>query len=98
MDSLDIAAFVVMGLLVAIGVGVIIFFGGWPGRVAKRLNHPYQEAISVGGWVTLIAGGVAWPFMLIWAYAIPKGDVKIEAKSDTQSEPVEQQTTAQKEL
>ena len=72
MDGLDIAAFVVMAILAAMAIAIIVFIGGWPGRVAKRLNHPYQEAIAVGGWITLIAGGVGWPFILIWAYAVPK--------------------------
>lgn len=72
MDGLDIAAFVVMAILAAMAIAVVIFLGGWPGRVAKRLNHPYREAITVGGWVTLFAGGVAWPFILIWAYAVPE--------------------------
>lgn len=72
MDGLDIAAFVVMAILAAMAIAIIVFLGSWPGRVAKRLNHPYQEAITVGGWVTLIAGGVAWPFILIWAYAAPE--------------------------
>ena len=71
MDGLDIAAFVVMAILATMAITIIIFLGRWPGRVAKRLNHPYQEAITVGGWVTLVAGGVAWPFILIWAYAVP---------------------------
>lgn len=72
MDGLDIAAFVVIALLAAMAIAGVFFLGGWPGRVAKRLNHPYREAISVGGWVTLVAGGVGWPFVLIWAYAVPE--------------------------
>jgi len=72
MDGLDIAAFVVMAILAAMAIAMVVFLGSWPGRVAKRLNHPYREAIAVGGWVTLIAGGVAWPFILIWAYAVPE--------------------------
>ena len=71
MDGLDITAFVLMGLMAAIGIGLFVFLGGWPGRVAKRLEHPYANAVSVGGWVTLVFGGVGWPFVLIWAYAVP---------------------------
>jgi len=71
MDGLDIAAFVVMAILVGIAGAVFYFLGSWPGKVAKRLDHPYQQAINIGGWVTLVCGGVAWPFVLIWAYAVP---------------------------
>ena len=82
MDGLDIAAFVVMGLLVAIAVGVFLWLARLPGRVARELNHPYVQAISVGGWVTLLFGGVAWPLVLIWAYA-PPGGTAAEPRSQT---------------
>jgi hypothetical protein len=75
MDGLDIAAFVVMALMAGIGIGLFVFLGSWPGRVARNLNHPYAEAISIGGWITLVVGGVGWPFILIWAYAVPAGTV-----------------------
>ena len=35
MDGLDIAAFVMMALLLGIAIGVFVFLGGWPGRVAR---------------------------------------------------------------
>ena len=71
MDGLDITAFVLMALMAAIVIGLFVFLGSWPGRVARRLGHPYAEAVSVAGWVTILFGGVAWPFVLIWAYAVP---------------------------
>ena len=82
MDGLDIAAFVMMALLLGIAIGVFVFLGGWPGRVARRLNHPYADAISIGGWVTLLFGGVGWPFVLIWAYAPPGGTQSELAEED----------------
>lgn len=84
MDGFDIAAFVLMALLAAIGIGVIVYLGSWPGRVANKLNHPYAEAISIGGWVTLLFGGVAWPFVLIWAYA-PPGGTRVSDADNAQS-------------
>ena len=73
MDGLDIAAFIVVALMAGIAIGMFIFLGGWPGRIARRLNHPYADAISVGGWVSLLFGGVTWPLVLVWAYAPPGG-------------------------
>ena len=73
MDGFDIAAFVVMGILAGMAIAVFVFLGGWPGRIARRLNHPYVDAISIGGWITLVFGGVGYPFVLIWAYAPPGG-------------------------
>ena len=89
MDGLDIAGFVVMAIIAAMAIGLFIFLGGWPGRIAKKYNHPYNEAITIGGWVTLLFGGVGWPFILIWAYAPPGGtkrDDKVTSKPDTESE------------
>jgi len=85
MDGMDIAAFILMALLAAMGIGLLVFLGGWPGRVATKLKHPYAEAISVGGWVTLLFGGVAWPFMLIWAYA-PPGGTKTSSADNAKTE------------
>ena len=39
-----------------------------PGHIAKKRGHPWAEAVTVGGWVTLIFGFVLWPLALIWAY------------------------------
>lgn len=87
MDGFDIAAFVVMAILAGMAITVFVFLGGWPGRVAKRLNHPYEDAIRVGGWVTLVCGGVGFPFVLIWAYAPPGGTRHMD---DTSSPPLQE--------
>ena len=83
MDGLDYAAFVVLALLAAIGIAVFVFLGGWPGRVARRLAHPYADAINIGGWATLVLGGVGWPFVLMWAYAPPGGTGSSESSEST---------------
>lgn len=69
MTGLDIAALAILIFMVALGLVVFWFLGGWPGRVAAARNHPYRTAVTIGGWVTLVAGGVLWPLVLIWAYA-----------------------------
>lgn len=69
MSGLDYAALGVLVFLAAILLGVAVFVGGWPGRIARKRKHPYTSAVSVGGWVSLIAGGVFFPLVLIWAYA-----------------------------
>ncbi len=71
MAAIDIFSWVVFLSLVAMIVGVIAFLGVWPGKIARNRNHPYMDAITVGSWVALIAGGVLWPLILIWAYATP---------------------------
>ena len=87
MTGLDIAAFALMAIIAGLAVGVFVFLAGWPGRVARKLDHPYAEAIGIGGWVTLIFGGLGFPFVLIWAYAPPGGTRTVaEPAAETEQE------------
>ena len=38
-----------------------------PYHIAKRRNHPHQDAIHSGGWVSLFTLHAIWPFLWIWA-------------------------------
>jgi hypothetical protein len=67
----DVFAWIVLLLLVATGVGVIVFVGLWPANVARARNHPQAEAIAIGSWLTLFLGFVLWPLVVIWAYMKP---------------------------
>lgn len=68
MSGLDIFAWIVLIVLVASTVFVVVFMAMLPGMIAKKRNHPYAEAVTVAGWVTLFFGFVLWPVALIWAY------------------------------
>ncbi|RXJ76247.1 DUF3302 domain-containing protein [Arcobacter sp. F2176] len=68
MSGLDIFAWIVLVVLAASTVFVVVFMAMWPGMVARRRNHPWAEAVAIGGWVTLFLGFVLWPVVLIWAY------------------------------
>jgi uncharacterized BrkB/YihY/UPF0761 family membrane protein len=68
MTALDIFAWIVLVVLVLSTVFVLIFLAMLPGMIAKRRNHPWAEAVTVGGWVTLFLGFALWPLVLIWAY------------------------------
>lgn len=68
MSGLDIFAWIVLVVLVASTVFVVVFMAMWPGIVARRRSHPWAEAVSIGGWITLFLGFVLWPVVLIWAY------------------------------
>lgn len=74
MTGLEIFALIVLFVLVCTGIGVVVVLGILPGKVAAERNHPYREAIQIGSWVALIAGGVLWPLLLIWAYATPESE------------------------
>ncbi len=38
-----------------------------PYHIAKKRNHPHQDAIHTGGWVSLFTLHAIWPFLWIWA-------------------------------
>lgn len=81
MTGLDILAWAVLAILAgAIGL-VFWLMGSMPGHVARRRHHPWADAVSVAGWVTLIFGFVLWPLALIWAY------VDVPARRNPEQQP-----------
>lgn len=68
MSTVDVFAWIVLVVLVLSTVAVIVFLAMLPGMIARRRNHPWAEAVTVGGWVTLLLGFALWPIVLIWAY------------------------------
>jgi hypothetical protein len=59
-------------LVLLIFVAVVLFYGiiaihDIPYEIAKRRNHPQQDAIHVAGWISLFTLHVLWPFLWIWA-------------------------------
>jgi len=65
---LDIFAWIVLIVLIASTVAVVVFLAMLPGMIAKSRGHPWTQAVTVGGWVTLFLGFVLWPLVVIWAY------------------------------
>ncbi len=76
---LDIFAWLVLIVLVASTVGVVVFLAMLPGMIAKKRNHPWAQAVTVAGWVTLFLGFALWPIVLIWAYVDIPAPHKAEA-------------------
>jgi hypothetical protein len=73
MSGLDFFAWIVLIVLAVSAVAVVIFLATLPGQIAKTRNHPWTQAVTVAGWVTLFLGFVLWPVVLIWAYVdIPR--------------------------
>jgi uncharacterized membrane protein len=68
MSFLDLFAWIVLLILTVCSIAVVIFLAMLPGMIAKKRHHPWAEAVTVGGWVTLFLGFVLWPVVLIWAY------------------------------
>jgi hypothetical protein len=50
---------------------LLIWLCKLPGSIAKKRNHPQQEAISICSWMGLLTAGVCWIIAFIWAYTKP---------------------------
>jgi hypothetical protein len=68
MSGFDVATIIILVLLCVIVLGVIYFLASWPGRIAVERGHPYASAVQIGGWATLLFGGIFWPLVLMWAF------------------------------
>ena len=81
MSFLDIAAWVVLIVLILSIVTVIAFLAMLPGTIARKRRHPWAQAVSVAGWITLFFGFAMWPIALIWAYVDVPGQGRAEKTS-----------------
>ena len=59
-------------LFMLLFVAVFLFYGiialhDIPYEIAKKRQHPHQDAIHVAGWVSLFTLHIIWPFLWIWA-------------------------------
>ncbi|SNT11965.1 Protein of unknown function [Tardiphaga sp. OK246] len=68
MSGLDIFAWIVLLVVVASVVGVLCIVGWLPGHIARTRHHPWAEAVTAAGWITLICGFALWPIAFLWAY------------------------------
>jgi uncharacterized membrane protein len=68
MSFIDLFAWIVLVVLLATIVAVFVALGMMPGHIARKRGHPWAQAVTVGGWATLIFGFVFWPLVLVWAY------------------------------
>lgn len=68
MTGLDLFALLILLTMAGAVLTVLYFIGSWPGRVAHSREHPDARAIEIGGWATLVFGGLFWPIVLMWAY------------------------------
>jgi len=62
--------YVALGILIFAAVTIfygIIVIHDIPYEIAKKRNHPQQDALHVAGWVSLFTLHVLWPFLWIWA-------------------------------
>lgn len=78
---IDIFAWFVLIVLIVCTVTVVVFLAALPGRIARERGHPWTQAVTVAGWVSVLFGFVLWPFALVWAY------VDAPARHDNEARP-----------
>ncbi|MBL0711705.1 MAG: DUF3302 domain-containing protein [Colwellia sp.] len=62
--------YISLGILIFAVVTVfygIIIIHDIPYDIARKRNHPQQDAIHVAGWISLLTLHLLWPFLWIWA-------------------------------
>lgn len=76
-EALDTAADIIaIVVLLVVPIGAVVLF--WlvhilPEVIAERKHHPQKGAIKTLCLLSLVFGGMLWPFAWIWAYTKPVG-------------------------
>jgi len=76
-DTLDsVAKWLALFIIFAVPIGGIWLF--WlihilPEKVAEKRHHPQKDAIKTLCLLSLLFGGLLWPFAWLWAYTKPVG-------------------------
>jgi CBS domain containing-hemolysin-like protein len=69
-----LATFLALFVIFVVPVGLIVLF--WmvhilPEKIAHKRHHPQFEAIRTLCLLSLVFGGLLWPFAWLWAYSKP---------------------------
>jgi hypothetical protein len=68
---------IALGLLLVMTTFIIylvIYIHDIPYEIAKKRDHPHQDAIHIAGWVSLFLLHTIWPLLWIWAYLYKPGE------------------------
>lgn len=71
-----IALILLIAVVIILAVAVLALFD-LPYSIAKKRNHPQQDAIRVACWLSIFSLGAIWPIAFIWALAVPP-TIKVE--------------------
>jgi len=67
----DVLAIVVLIVAPVIAIAVFWMVHVLPEKVAHKRHHPQRDAIQVLCLLSLVFGGLLWPFAWLWAYSKP---------------------------
>lgn len=76
-DALDTAATVLAWIVIfvapVIAIGLFLVVHVLPEKIAEKNHHPQQNAIKTLCFLSLVFGGMLWPFAWLWAFTRPIG-------------------------
>jgi len=71
---LEYAALALLLVMVTFIIYLVIYIHDIPYEIAKKRDHPHQDAIHIAGWVSLFLLHTIWPLLWIWAYLYKPGE------------------------
>jgi hypothetical protein len=76
-DALDtfanwLAWFVII-VMPFVAIGLFLMVHVLPEKIAEKRHHPHKDSIKVLCILSLVFGGMLWPFAWLWAYTKPIG-------------------------
>ena len=69
---LDYLSLVILLMGLTLVFYAFIYIHDLPHKIAKKREHPHEEAIHVGCWLSLFTLHAIWPFVFIWAVSHKK--------------------------
>lgn len=70
-SAADVIAVIVLIIVPVIVIGIFWLVHILPEKIAEKRHHPQKEAIKVLCLLSLVFGGLLWPFAFLWAYSKP---------------------------
>ena len=70
-SAANVIAIIVIVIVPVAGIALFWMVHVLPEKIAERRHHPQKEAIKVLCLLSLVFGGLLWPFAWLWAYSKP---------------------------
>lgn len=76
-ELMDTAAMVLAWVVIVVApvmaIGLFLVVHVLPEKIAEKNHHPQQNAIKTLCFLSLVFGGMLWPFAWLWAFTRPVG-------------------------
>jgi CBS domain containing-hemolysin-like protein len=70
-SAANVIAIFVIVIVPCAGIALFWMVHVLPEKIAEQRHHPQKEAIKVLCLLSLVFGGLLWPFAWLWAYSKP---------------------------